>query len=164
MITQILKHLTLLLVLYTSSNLIARTLLPEGSTPVSGFNGSIPQLPPGMSVMAGYIKLQNPNKVPVLITSLSSTLFNRVEIHKTISKNGMLSMQKQNTLIIPANGSVILKPGGLHLMLIGPKRPLRLNETVIILIKTKRAYNAKLKFVVKSSTGNADAHKHHHHH
>jgi len=136
--------------------------LPVKSVPAfSGHDGLIPQLPPGMNVMAGYITIRNNSKKPLVLTGFSSPRFKRVEAHQTVNRNGMLGMQKQLSLTVPAKSRLQLKPGGIHFMLIGPKRPLQLSETVRILCETGNKQKVTFELTVRplSST-----HKSGHHH
>jgi copper(I)-binding protein len=49
----------------------------------------------------------------------------RVEVHNMSMDGGVMTMRPvEGGLEIPAGGAVELKPGGLHLMLIGLKAPL----------------------------------------
>lgn len=51
-------------------------------------------------------------------------------VHRTAMVDGMMTMEPVESLTVPAHGSVELKPGGLHVMLMGLRAPLRTGQTV----------------------------------
>jgi hypothetical protein len=77
--------------------------------------------PPNVKVLAAYMTITNVSSETRKLTSVSSSSFNKVEIHRTEMHEGMAKMIPQKGLIIPAGKSVSLEPGGYHLMLIDPK-------------------------------------------
>lgn len=87
-------------------------------------NAWSPEAPPVTKVMAGYMRITNLSDKNLKVKSIKSNLFKRVEIHLTQMKNGMMSMLKQEGLIIKAKDHVELKSGGLHMMLMGKLEPI----------------------------------------
>lgn len=88
------------------------------------------EAPPMASMLAGYVTIENTGAKAEAIVSASSPAFGDVEIHRTIIKDGMARMIKQDRLVIPAHGKMVLAPGGYHLMMMMPKRPLHAGDTV----------------------------------
>ena len=84
----------------------------------------IPEAPPGARVMAGYMEVHNASSQNIDIVAISSPAFNSVEMHLSKEVNGTAKMLPQKKLSIPAKGSLILKSGSYHLMLIKPKKRL----------------------------------------
>ncbi len=82
-----------------------------------------PEAPPVVKVMAGYMTIHNLSDKDIKFQSAKSNLFNKVEIHLTQMKNGMMNMLKQENLNIKAKSHIELKPGGLHMMLMGKLKP-----------------------------------------
>ena len=66
------------------------------------------------------------------ITKLESPQAKAVEVHSMINDKGVMKMRKIDRLELPAGTTVKFEPGGLHLMLIGLKKPLKAGDTVII--------------------------------
>ena len=65
------------------------------------------------------------------LVSVSSPAADAVELHESMmGDDGSMGMRPIDELAIPAGGSVELKPGGAHLMLIGLKSPLAAGRTV----------------------------------
>lgn len=121
-----------------------------------------PESPPVAKVMAGYMKISNISNKDVKIKSAKSALFKTVEIHLTQMKDGMMSMVKQENLIIKANSYIELKSGGLHMMLIGKLKPITkgMSIPVSLILNTNEKININLKVKVD----NEPAMMHHHHH
>ncbi len=89
-----------------------------------------PEAPPVVKVLAAYALFENNSAKDITIISIHSPDFNKVEIHRMQSKNGMMSMVKQAQLTVPAGKVVSLQPGELHIMLIGPRKIFRDGDTL----------------------------------
>ncbi len=81
-------------------------------------------------VNAGYLTLVNINKADVKMVHVECQDFREVQIHEMSRKDGMMRMRRLKSLTVPSGDLVQLKPGGLHLMLMGPKRHLKKGESV----------------------------------
>ena len=71
----------------------------------------------------------------------------------------MLPVEK---LQLPVDGSIVLEPGGLHLMLIEPQRSLRDGDTVVLVIHADNGESITIDAPVVRKTDTA-GHVHHHH-
>jgi len=63
----------------------------------------------------------------------------------------MMGMQKMDRLEIPAGGSVELKPGSYHIMLIGLTRELKAGERIDITLKFEKAGDVKVTAEVRGN-------------
>ena len=79
---------------------------------------------------AGYLTIHNKSNKDFEIHSVKSEDFERVELHKSIMKNSVSSMQRLEKLTIPANHEIKLEPNGIHLMLFKPKNKLEHNQKI----------------------------------
>lgn len=120
----------------------------------------IREAPPTARVMAGYLVLSNAGDTPVTVTSISSPDFEAAEIHRTVVKEGVARMLPVTQLDIPANSQLKLEPGGLHLMLFEPQRPLLEGATVTLIIHRSNGSKITATAPVIRKTG-VD-HSHHH--
>lgn len=75
---------------------------------------------PGRHMSAGYLVLTNNTDEALRITGVESPQFGRVEIHETRIIAGVSRMRELEELAVPAHGSVALRRGGKHLMLMQP--------------------------------------------
>ena len=92
----------------------------------------IPEAPPVASVLAGYLQIRNTSAKAIDIIKIESGHFTRIEIHRTIEKDGMMQMDHLEKLTIPALSNIELSPRGLHLMLFNPKQTLRSGDKVVL--------------------------------
>ena len=99
----------------------------------------------GMAMDSGmnsavYMMLTNPGDSPDRLISAAADVADAVEIHESIMDGDMMRMQQvPGGIEIPANGQVELKPGGLHVMLIGLTRDLNPGETVPVTLQFEQA-------------------------
>ena len=67
---------------------------------------------------AGYMSLHG-GRTDVALVGVTSDDVLRMEMHETVNKNGMTSMNKLKSIPVPAGKTVKLEPGGKHLMIWG---------------------------------------------
>jgi hypothetical protein len=85
--------------------------------------------PAGAKTGAVYMTLDNKSGIADRLTGASSDVADKLQIHEMKVENGVMQMREiSGGLSIPAGGSVVLKPGSYHVMLIGLKRPLTAGE------------------------------------
>lgn len=80
--------------------------------------------PPGTTTLAGYLVVRNDCDVAVAVTGVESADFAMPMIHRSVVEDGVAKMRPAGDLTVPAGGELRFAPGGLHLMLMQPKRPL----------------------------------------
>lgn len=86
---------------------------------------------PGAPVGVGYMKITNTGNTPVQLTGATTPAATKVEVHTMSMDGGVMRMRPiTGALTIPAKTTVELKSGGLHLMLIGLKKPLVVEDMV----------------------------------
>jgi len=110
------------------------TFIPAASEEagVSVRDAWVRETPPGMTMMAGYMELRNNTSRPQVLVAASSSGFESVMIHRTIVKDGMTSMVHASQIELAPNASLLFAPGAYHLMLMNPKRTLRVGDPVVI--------------------------------
>ncbi len=113
-------------------------------------NAWSPEAPPVTKVMAGYMKIHNLSNKDIKILSAKSSVFKKIEIHLTEMKNGMMRMIKQDNLNIKANGHIELKPGGLHMMLIGKLKPIKSGSIIPLTLSFDNGETVKINLKVKN--------------
>ena len=111
-------------------------------------NALVREAPPGMMMTAGYADWRNTSGEAIIINGVSSDAFNMIEIHLSSIENGIARMTPQDSLTVPANGSIKLEPGGLHLMLMGAKEAVKAGDTIDITLHTSIG-NKTVTFTVK---------------
>lgn len=86
----------------------------------------------GMAMMAGFGRIENRCPTPVTIVSASSATFGDVSLHETRTSNGISRMRAVPALRIAPDDAAVLKPGGLHLMLMQPTAPLKAGSRIAV--------------------------------
>ena len=115
---------------------------------------------PGAKVAGGYMTVRNASAQPDRLTGATSPGAARVETHVHIKDGDILRMREVKAYDIPARGSLELKPGGAHLMLVDLKQPLKAGDKVPVTLKFERSGELKVDFVVEPLGGPAPDHKH----
>jgi hypothetical protein len=81
--------------------------------------------PPGAPTGAVYMSIRNTGSAPERLLGASSASAQRIEIHESIIENGIMTMRhRADGIEIAPGATLVLEPGGLHLMLIGLQQPL----------------------------------------
>ncbi len=127
---------------------------------------TIPLAPSNAAVNAGYVKFTNTSNKDVEFHRFTSPVYDSVEMHITENKSGSAKMKQIKKLLVPANSSIELKPGGAHLMLIGPRRDVKTGEKVLMIAQDSLERRFMLTFtVVDLRQDNAQkSHEHDHSH
>ena len=120
------------------------------------------EAPPASTVLAAYMVLKNTADTPRTVTHIDSPDFRNSQIHRTVMEDGIAKMHPVEKLQLPVNGSVVLEPGGLHLMLFEPLRSLRDGDTVVLVIHADNGDSVTVHAPVVRKTDATD-HAHHHH-
>ena len=116
---------------------------------VSARDAWIREMPPGMTMMAGYMALRNNTSLPQVLITANSPGFGRVMIHRTVVKDGMAAMVHASEIELAPNASFIFAPGAYHLMLMNPKRTLRTSDTVVINLEFRSGLVLPVAFEVR---------------
>ena len=105
------------------------------------------QAPPTAKNLAGYGELKNISNSEIKVISITSSLFERIEMHITTFENGMMRMAEVKNLALKPGESVFFEPGGRHFMLIKPKAAIKAG--LIIPIEVKLASGTVISFKMK---------------
>ena len=87
---------------------------------------------PGDLPAGGYAMLQNLGKQPVELTGARSKTYAQVILHVSSLAGGTSRMRMVDAMQIPANGVAQLAPGGYHLMLTQPIKPVLPGDHVLL--------------------------------
>jgi periplasmic copper chaperone A len=99
---------------------------------------------PGMPGMSGatsavYLTIQNSGSQADRLVSASSEVAQSIEIHQSQVQNNVASMQKLDTLDLPAKSTIQFQPGGYHLMLIGVNRSLNPGDKIPVTLQFEKS-------------------------
>jgi copper(I)-binding protein len=97
-----------------------------------------------------YATIVNRGAVPDRLISASSLVARSVELHEMSMAGGVMRMRAMGGgAAIGAGKTLVLSPGGEHLMLIGPTRPLRAGEKVPLTLTFAHAGRVNVEFDVR---------------
>jgi copper(I)-binding protein len=94
--------------------------------------GWIRLVPGGMPMHAGFGRIENACAMPATVVGARSPSYDSAELHETKLVDGVSRMRAVPELRIAAGDAAVLKPGGLHLMLMDPRAPLKVGSKVVI--------------------------------
>ncbi len=96
--------------------------------------------PAGAKTGAVYMTIDNKSGAADRLTGASSDVADKLQIHEMKVENGVMQMRElPDGLPVPPDGSVVLKPGSYHVMLIGLKKPLTAGETFLLKLTFEKA-------------------------
>ena len=104
---------------------------------------------PGQPAAGAFMKIENSGSADQLV-SASSPAAGEVQLHQMSMEGNVMKMGQVKDIAVPANGSVDLKPGGYHIMLMNIKAPLRAGETVPVKLKFAKAGEVEVKLPVNA--------------
>lgn len=110
------------------------------------------RLLPGDLPLAGYVDLTNTGEGPLSLTGASSPMFSLVEFHKSVREGGTVGMVPVAHVDLSPQATIRLAPGGIHLMLIGRSKPLKIDDVVPMTLKFADGRMMTLNFLVRSAT------------
>ena len=109
--------------------------------------------PPGVTVTAGFLTINNISSEPLVVTGASSDAVTRIEIHESVIKDDIASMNKHEELSIAAGETMEFKHGGFHLMLMELVSPLMMGSTLAVTLHTNQGDIELSMPVVKPNMG-----------
>jgi copper(I)-binding protein len=113
--------------------------------------------PTGAKTGAAYMTLDNKSGTADRLTGASSDVADKLQIHEMKVENGVMQMREvPDGLPIPAGGSVVLKPGSYHVMLIGLKKPLTAGEKIPLTLTFEKAGNISVTVPVQAMNAKQD--------
>lgn len=118
------------------------------------------EAPPNAMALAGYMVLENRSGEPIALVGASSPAFQEVTIHRTQVKDGVAAMVHEEKIEIAPGARLVFEPGGYHLMLMGPRQPLRAGETLNIDLKFRGGAKVPVRFTVRRAVADRSDHKH----
>jgi hypothetical protein len=98
---------------------------------------------------AAYLTITNPSKKEDKLLKVTCDYVTSVELHNNIEENGIMKMRPVEFIEIGAD-PVELKPGGLHIMLMGLKPSFHGKEKIPLTLYFEKAGSVTIDFSVKA--------------
>jgi periplasmic copper chaperone A len=102
-------------------------------------NAWVRAAPPNARNGGGYLTITNHGMVGDKLLSATSNVSPKTELHTHINDNGVMRMRQVPHVVVPMRGQAVFKPGGLHIMFMGLKTPLKVGGTVMLKLRFEKA-------------------------
>ena len=110
--------------------------------------------PRGAPVAGGYFTITNKGTAPDRLTGGSVSFAGRFEVHEMTVRDGVMRMRPVGQgLVIKPGETVELKPGGLHVMFLDLKQPLRAGERPKGTLVFEKAGTIEIEYAVQPDGG-----------
>lgn len=107
----------------------------------------------GMAMTAVFGVVRNTSSNDVVLSSVSTSASARAELHTTVTEGGSPVMKAVDKLTIPVGGSLLLQPGGDHVMVLDLTTPIAVGDTVSVTLTTQDGKKLEFPAVAKQFTG-----------
>ncbi|HUK63697.1 MAG TPA: SCO family protein [Dongiaceae bacterium] len=94
---------------------------------------------PADATMGVFLAISNEGDADDTLAGVESPLAGRAQLHGMMSQGGMSMMMPLAEVPVPRHGEVRLKPGGMHVMLEGLRRPVSAGDTIPMVLIFRRA-------------------------
>lgn len=113
-------------------------------------HGAFAFSPPTTSEAAGYFTVVNLGSSPDTLVSITSPVAASAMLHTQVPDGGMMRMEHVSTPVLPARDSLVLAPGGTHLMLMNLDRLPKPGDSISVTLTFARAGTATVMLPVRS--------------
>lgn len=117
-------------------------------------------LPPGSPNTAAFMQLTNDGSAELALVAVEASVAARAELHTHQLVDGVAQMRQVAQIALPAGQTVSLQPGGLHIMLLDLKAPLKADEPVALTLVLSDGSRQQVTAIARELV----ASKAHHHH
>lgn len=130
---------------------VAAALIMAGEISVE--NAYVKEVAPNMKNSAAFMTIKNGGDKKVNLVSATNDASAITELHTHGKKDGMMVMYKVDKIEVPAHGEALLRPMGLHVMLIGLNKELKEGGNVNLDLKFDNGESVKVAAPVKKLGG-----------
>jgi copper(I)-binding protein len=108
--------------------------------------------PTGAPTAEAFITVTNRGKTPDSLLGGASVVVKAIEPHTMSMTGGVMRMRlASGGFVIPPGGTLTLAPGGDHLMMVAPKRPLKAGDRIPATLRFAHAGAIHVEFVVSDT-------------
>ena len=104
---------------------------------------------PGQPSGGAFLRLDNRGPADRLL-AVQSDVASSTELHEMKMEGDVMRMRQVEAIDVPRNQSVALQPGGLHIMLMGLKAPLKEGERFPLTLRFQNAGEVKVEVHVEA--------------
>ncbi len=107
--------------------------------------------PPNAPATGAFMVIKNNGDKDVKVLKADNPASKVTELHTHINDGGVMKMRPVPAIEVKAKGEAVLKPGGLHVMLIGLRRPLKEGERIALALTFERAGTIEIEARVEKA-------------
>jgi periplasmic copper chaperone A len=141
------KHITAFALTTVAILALAPGVLANDVMVISGFARA--SAAPQASAAAAYVTLANRGKEADQLVGVTSPAAAMAHLHQSKTQDGVASMVPVETLELGAGAFVEMKPGGLHIMLMSLKAPLKQGESLTLELEFAKAGKVTVTVPIK---------------
>jgi periplasmic copper chaperone A len=135
----------------TSTSSVSAASTPPAGGPLTVKDVWVRAAPAGGQT-AVYFTIVNGKVAPDALVGVSTPAATSAGLHETTTDNsGMTGMQPVGQITIPGGGTVELKPGGYHVMLMGLANELKVGDTIPLTLTFEQAGVVPITAEVRAS-------------
>jgi copper(I)-binding protein len=97
--------------------------------------------PSGAKTGAVYLTLMNNGSASDRLLSATTPVADKVQFHSSTEENGVSRMREMRSVEVAPGASVTFSPGGMHIMVVGLKQPLKEGQTFPLTLNFEKAGN-----------------------
>lgn len=117
------------------------------------------QSPMKADVAAGFMTITNTGTTDDRLVKATSTVSGMTQIHTMKMEGDVMKMEElKDGIVIPAGGSVVLKPKSLHIMFMGLKQQVSEGESFTGTLTFEKAGTVTIDYEVKGMGADSNAH------
>lgn len=120
-------------------------------------------MPPSAPTGAVYFTVSNPGETPDRLMNVQTPRAERAELHTHVHKGEVMSMERIDSIEVPAGGEVAFKPGGSHVMLFKLSEPLVAGEHFPLKLTFENAGEVAVDVAIQEQAPEANGNAHQHH-
>jgi copper(I)-binding protein len=111
----------------------------------------IPEAPPTVSSLAGYLKINNNLPHSIILSGAESPSFEQIRLHQTVidKETDYARMIEQGPITIRSGESFSFRPGGYHLMLLNPLQSVNSETTIPVSLIFENEYRVESSFEIR---------------
>ena len=119
--------------------------------------------PPNAPATGAFMVIKNAGDKDVKVVKADNPASKATELHTHLNENGVMKMRPVAAIDVKSKGEAVLKPGGLHVMLIDLKAPMKEGDVVPITLTFDDGSSKKVDAkVVKTMAAGMPAMEHKH--
>ncbi|MDR2000443.1 MAG: copper chaperone PCu(A)C [Zoogloeaceae bacterium] len=118
----------------------------------------VKMVPPNAQATGIFMVLKNESAAGIKLVKAESNAAKATELHAHVHEDGVMKMRQVPAFVVPANGEAVLKPGSLHIMLIGLTASINEGDKVALTLGFEDGSSKQVEAVVRKLTPMQPAH------